>query len=117
MVVNINNEKLASFDDRLEQIKINFHSEMEHIYRETKKLKYNPAYFRRMVCDKGGYEATRQLINTDKPSEGFTTLWELKRLDLSVEAHVIKREYSEIFTDYERLICIERLKDYGHEFN
>ena len=63
------------------------------------------------------YYAAKQLIHTDTPSEGFTTLWELKRLDLSVEAHVIKSEYAELFTDNERQICLERLEAYGYKPN
>jgi len=90
-----------------------FHNDMEYIYLAAKKLKYNPTYFWRMVCEKGGCQAAKQLIHTDTPSEGFTTLWELGRLDLSVEAHVIKSEYATLFTDDERRICIERLEAYG----
>jgi hypothetical protein len=32
-----------------------------------------------------GVEAARRLLRKDEVSDGFTTLWELKRLDLSVE--------------------------------
>ena len=47
-------------------------------------------------------------------SDGFTTLWLAKRLDLSVEAHVIRPEYSELFTAEERKIAQRRLDEYGY---
>ena len=43
----------------------------------------------------------------------FTTLWELKRLDLSVEAFVLRSEYAPLFTEEERGIARARLKEYG----
>lgn len=42
---------------------------------------------------------------------------ECKRLDLSLEVLVLKEKYKELFTDEEREICINRLKDYGYKFN
>jgi hypothetical protein len=44
-------------------------------------------------------------------------LWENKRLDLSVEALVIRPEYHSLFSGEERKICIERLKEFGYEIN
>ena len=99
----------------MNEVEQKFHKDMINIYHEAKKLKYNPSYFWQMVCEKGGYETAKQLIHTDTPSEGFTTLWELGRLDLSFEAHVLKSEYKSIFTDDERSICIERLESYGYK--
>ncbi|MCL1819241.1 MAG: hypothetical protein FWG36_01145 [Oscillospiraceae bacterium] len=91
-----------------------FHNDMVNIYQSAKKLKYNAGYFWQMVCEKGGLQTAKHLIHTEQPSEGFSKLWELKRLDLSVEAHVIKPEYNELFTDAERQICLARLEEYGY---
>ena len=41
-----------------------------------------------MLHDIGAVQTAWQLINASQPSEGYTRLWELKRLDLSVEAVV-----------------------------
>jgi len=92
-----------------------FHSEMINIYHSAKKYKYNAAYFIQMVSERGGYGAAKQLIHTNMPSEGFIQLWKLGQLCLSVEAHVIKPEYKALFTDEERQICIDRLKEYGYD--
>ena len=47
-------------------------------------------------------------------TEGFATLWQHNRLDLSVEAHVLKPEYTELFSDEERQLCRDRLKEFGY---
>lgn len=79
-----------------------FHEAMLDGYQQLAKLGYRPTYFLRMVQELGGLEAARQLIKHDGVSEGFTRLWNMKRLDLSVEAFVLKPEYRELFTDQER---------------
>jgi len=94
-----------------------FHKDMENIYFEAKKLKYNASYFWQLVCEKGGYETAKQLIHTDKPSEGFTSLWERNSLGLSVEAHVLRDKYVSLFTDEERAVCRNRLVEYGYPFD
>lgn len=98
----------------MNELENRFHKEMINTYLEAKKLKYNAAYFLQMVTDKGGYMAAKQLVHTDTPSEGFTKLWQLKRLDLSVEVLVLKPEYQSLFTNEERQICIDRLRKYEY---
>jgi len=97
----------------MKELENKFHNDMIQIYLTAKKLKYNASYFLQMVTEKGGYLAAKQLIHTNTPSEGFTKLWELDRLDLSVEFHVIKPEYDSLFTEEERQICKNRLREYG----
>ncbi len=55
---------------------------------ESKKLGYNPSYFLRMLEEYGAVETTRRLINSDKWPEGFTRLFEMGRLDLTLEAGI-----------------------------
>lgn len=84
-----------------------FEQEMIDIYTTAKKeCGYNASRFLQMLGDKGGLDTVKQ--------DGFTTLWEHRRLDLSVEAHVLKPEYEDLFTDEERRICRERLKEFGY---
>jgi hypothetical protein len=66
-----------------------------------------------MLLEYGGVETARRLLRKDDISDGFTTLWELKRLDLSVEAYVLRSEYTPLFTEEERGIARARLKEYG----
>ncbi len=48
-------------------------------------------------------------------SEGYTNLWELKRLDLTVETYVLKPEYQPLFSEDELDVARSRLRDYGYE--
>lgn len=67
-----------------------------------------------MLGAMGGLAAAKQLISKPGSTDGFTTLWEHGRLDLSVEAHILKPEYIELFTDEERRVCRERLEQFGY---
>ena len=92
-----------------------FHAAMVKIYETAKReLNYNATYFLGMVSDHGGVEAAHHLLATDKPSDGFTTLWSAGRLDLSVEAHVLDRHFEPLFTEAERRTARLRLEQYGY---
>lgn len=93
-----------------------FEQDMLNIYTTAKKeCGYNATRFLQMIGAKGGLGASRQLICKDDGTDGFTTLWMHHRLDLSVEAHVLKPEYTELFTDDERKMCRDRLEQFGYE--
>ena len=92
-----------------------FEQDMIDIYTTAKKeCGYNASRFLQMLGDKGGLAAAKQLISKPGGTDGFTTLWEHGRLDLSVEAHVLKPEYAELFSDEERRMCRERLEQFGY---
>lgn len=92
-----------------------FEQEMINIYTTAKKeCGYNASRFLQLVSTKGGLAAAKQLIGKPGGTEGFTTLWQHNRLDLSVEAHVLKPEYAELFSDEERKLCRDRLKKFGY---
>ena len=92
-----------------------FSEAMFAICREAKYIGYTPSIFLRMLHEKGALETARQLINTAQPSYGYTRLWELRRLDLSVEAVVHDNaEWHGLFTQDELQRCANRLTDYGY---
>lgn len=92
-----------------------FEQDMIDIYTTAKKeCGYNASRFLQMLGDKGGLNAAKQLISKPGGTDGFTTLWEHGRLDLSVEAHVLKPEYEELFSDEERRLCRKRLEQFGY---
>src|SRR5579862_413211 len=69
----------------------------------TERLKrdigYNPTYFMQMVTDLGPVQASKQLIHSKNPSDGFTKLWETARLDMTVEAISLLPWYDDLFDD------------------
>ncbi len=88
---------------------------MQAIYREAKSIGYTPSIFHRMLIEKGPIQTAKQLINSPQPSHGYTRLWELGRLDLSVEAVVHDNaEWHELFTEDELKRCKKRLRDYEY---
>jgi len=78
------------------------------------ELQYNATYFKRMLAEYGGLEAAHRLLRPGSPSEGFTTLWERQRLDLTVEAHVLDPEFEHLFSDEELATARSRLADHGY---
>lgn len=90
-----------------------FHRAMVAIYETAKRdLGYNATRFLQMLSDQGGLATARQLLWSDTPSDGFTTLWRHGRLDLTVEAHVLLPEFASLFTDEDRQRARERLELY-----
>ena len=91
---------------------------MLDIYRVAKReAKYNAQRFLQMVIDHGGLETARMLIRARNVSEGYTALWERKRLDMTVEAMLLKRtELHPLFTEDELQICKDRLHEYDYQF-
>jgi 5-methylcytosine-specific restriction protein A len=74
---------------------------------------YYPIAALQMISEQGGLTTAKQLLWSSTPSEGFTTLWERGRLDLTVEAHVLKTESATLFTDDDRDQARDRLEAYG----
>ena len=102
----------------MKDLSLQFHDSMKDIYNRAKKeCNYPATRFKQLVAEKGGVEAARSLILKDGGTDGFAKLWELGRLDLSVEALVLKDEYKELFTDQEREACTNRLKEYNYKFD
>lgn len=83
--------------------------------RLKREIGYNPIRFNQMVSDHGGPEAVRLLLKGRDASDGFTTLWEHGRLEMSCEAFVLLPWYEELFSDDERAIARRRLTE--HHFD
>ena len=76
---------------------------------------YNPTYFLRMVHEHGGVEAVRLLLKSANYQEGLTTLWQIGRLDASIEAAVVNPRWSSLFTDAEKAEARKRLKALNYD--
>lgn len=100
----------------MNEIEKKFNNDMLYIYTTAKKeLGYNASRFIQLVSDKGGLNAAKQLISKEGGTYGFEVLWEKKRLDLSIEAFVLKPEYNELFSDEEKMTCKERLEKFDFD--
>ena len=93
-----------------------FNDAMLDVYRRAKsEASYNATRFLGMVTEMGGYEAARTLIHASTVSEGYTALWERRRLDLTVEAVILQPEWRDLFSELEREIARRRLAEYGYD--
>jgi len=90
-----------------------FHEEMINIYKEAKEEGYIASAFINMVHELGGVAAAKKLITDPKPSEGFTRLYLMGRLDLTVEYLVaFNDKFRDLFTPQERLAARKRYEEY-----
>ncbi len=89
-----------------------WHAEMIDIHAQAKAIGYNASRFIQMVNEHGGLATAKQLINSDTPSDGFTELWERKRLDIAVEARALKPKFRDLFTAAELTKSRKRLAEY-----
>lgn len=88
---------------------------MLDIYRRAKaEAGYNATRYLQMLDVHRGVEKARILLRAHDVSEGYLALWKRGRLDLTVEALVLKPEFERLFTDDERAIAHQRLTDFGY---
>lgn len=92
-----------------------FHTHLVNLARQTvKETGYRPSMFIQMLQERGGLTTAQHLIAASQVSSGFTTLWEMQRLDLTVEATVLEDPWSELFTTSELKTAQRRLQQYGY---
>jgi hypothetical protein len=92
-----------------------FDREMRRVYeRARSEPGYNATYFLSMLAEYGGMGTAHRLLAGRNISDGFSALWERRRLDLTVEALVLQTGYAELFSDEELETARRRLEDYGY---
>ena len=102
---------MTTMTNRLEA---EFHAAMVNLYHAAAELGYRPIYFLRMVNEHGGLATAKLLLSAAESQEGLTKLWELGRLDISMEALVLEERWEILFSDDEQHKEQERLEAYGH---
>ena len=92
-----------------------FHRAMVNIYDRAKnEANYVANRYIQMVAEHGGIATARILINADKPSDGYTALWEKGRLDITVEALVQNPKWASLFSAEQIEKARQRLNGYGY---
>jgi hypothetical protein len=90
---------------------------MLSIYERAKsEVDYTAAFFLGMLSELGPLDTARKLLHAPAVSDGFANLWERGRLDLTVEALVLRPEFSPLFTDEELTRARARLEQFGYRF-
>ncbi|HHU83328.1 MAG TPA: hypothetical protein GXZ26_10020 [Firmicutes bacterium] len=102
----------------MNELEKKFFEQMKEIYyRADKEIGYKATRFLQMLSEMGGVATAVSLVSKPGATDGFIKLWENQRLDLSVEALVLKEEYKELFSEEIRTACANRLKEYGFNYN
>jgi hypothetical protein len=89
-----------------------FERAMLNIFKEATKAGYRPTEFLKMISRESPLLVAKRLIMSKTPSSGFTRLWELKRLDLTVEALALSGQWKHLFSQQERERAESRLEKY-----
>ncbi|MBU3159510.1 hypothetical protein KPL37_07040 [Clostridium frigoris] len=93
-----------------------FNKDMTNIYRKAdKECGYRATRFLQILSEKGGIITAKELVSKEGGTEGFLKLWQLGRLDLSIEALLLTDEYKVLFTKEELKLSKERLEKYQYE--
>ncbi len=95
-----------------------FDAAMMDIYvRALEEADYKATRYLEMLHDHRGLETARLLIYADKPSDGYTALWERGRLDLTVEALVVQPKWQTLFAQEPELLnkANKRLAEYKYD--
>lgn len=76
-----------------------FLQEMKSIYlRAIDECNYKSTRFMQLLNEIGAVKAAELLVSNPKFSAGISKLWELGRLDLSVEALVLNKKFQPLFS-------------------
>jgi len=89
-----------------------FNERMKDIYFTAKKVvKYNATIFWQMVCEQGGYETAKRLLDGNDNTQGFATLAHLYgKPELTMEWLIYyNQEFRVLFSKEEIEICKIRL--------
>ncbi len=101
--------------DTMTPLELQFHQDMLTGSVELRTQHgYNPTYFLQMVAEHGGVGAVKRLLQTPDTQARLTSLWEIKRLDMSCEAAALDPKYASLFTAEEKREAKRRLKEVGY---
>ena len=89
---------------------------MDGVQKSMRELDYTPTRFLEMVGEMGAVLTAKQLVNSPTVSEGYTRLWEERRLELTVEYEVLQPRFRPLFSDAERAKARTRLDAYGFDW-
>jgi hypothetical protein len=104
-------KEIANFKD-LERL---FDKAMFSIYeRALWECGYKATYFLQMIQEHGGFQTAKLLLHKPGLQYGFEELWRRGRLDLTMEALILKSPWDKLFTDEEKEIARKRLVELNY---
>ena len=98
-------------------LEMQLYNDIVLIIKECKRIGYPPNRLASMINNRGENIVliAKRLILREDPTDGYITLYNKKRMDLTIEALIVsKPEYKVFFTDEEIEFCRGRLAQYGY---
>lgn len=94
-----------------------FQQAMLTSYREAQKVGYSPTRFVELINEHGGFKTAQFILAQNNPTErqGFKILADKGRLDLTVEAQVLRPEFASLFSEEERAKARARLAEVDYQ--
>lgn len=96
------------------QMERNFQDAMIECYHTASEYGYYHTDFLRMIVNRGGIGAAKHMLATNEFSSGLIVLSGLGKLDISMEAMILKKKWSHFFSDEEINTAATRLRRLGH---
>ena len=97
------------------KLELEFEAELlQHAQLAARQFGAQTARFAERIRSRGGVDAVREYLHRHRPSDAFGTLADAGRLDLSMEARVIKGTFGMLFTDEEADACLALLLENGY---
>lgn len=94
-----------------------FDDEMLDVYQRAKsECLYDAKLFASMIGPGKGLSAAKLLLKAPRVQSGFEKLWILKRLDISMEARIIKPRFADLFDPGELREARIRLESAGYDY-
>ncbi|MEX2081503.1 MAG: hypothetical protein WEC33_07780 [Dehalococcoidia bacterium] len=97
--------------DERARLEADFDRRMLQLYEDAAREKYFATAFLTMVHERRGLATAQHCLAAQ--TDGFTRLWEMGRLDLSVEFVVLQPRWRPLFTPAELDQARNRLTDAG----
>jgi len=95
-----------------------FEKELFKLYELAKiKCNYNATRFLKMLHELGGVATATQLVLSPEFSQGLTAMWECGRLDLTVEATVLREPWRQLFNEDVLSAAQAKLQSLGYSWN
>lgn len=101
--------------DNLKELEMQFNKDLiARCQLAQKECGYNTTRFMQGIERWGGVATAKELIKKRKLSDAFLALEAKNRLDLTMEAAVIDKKFTQLFTDDEVNYCFEVLCESGY---
>ena len=81
--------------------------------RALSEARYSAVRFLQMLNEHGGVKTANRLL--PEMSQGFAELWKRNRLDLTMEALIIRARWRALFTQQQLKIAEDRLRECGYQ--